>query len=176
MRGMLSQNRIKAIGCIIQIMQERQKVVGISNWYLLFRIIWRLGLFLFAFVITWIALYGILGDTAANGQTSLIFSIGIISVLFIGDLLYWKQSGIFVNKGGDHIVRLGGWISKEDKLLNGAIISNQVERGPIDQIFGMASMTIGLFGNRKIKGVKYNEIESYDDMMRDSSDSFTSMF
>ena len=97
---------------------------------------------------------------------STVFS-GIFSIVFlIGYSLYWKQSGIYVTKQGDHIVKWGGWVTKEDKLLNGVIIANQVERGPIDQILGMATLTSGIFAHRKLVGVRYADIRKYDELMR----------
>jgi len=62
-------------------------------------------------------------------------------------------------------------------LLNGVIIANQVTRNPIDQLLGMASIQTGLFGDKKLVGVKYKQIEKYDDAMRgEGNDVFSSIF
>lgn len=87
----------------------------------------------------------------------------------INNILYWNYSGIYVNDGGDHVVYIAGFQSKEDKLLNGTIIANQVTRGPFEQLLGIATMTTGVFENRPIHGVRYKDIKTYDDLMRSSN-------
>lgn len=84
----------------------------------------------------------------------------------VNHLLYWSKSGVYVNEGGDHIVYLAGLHAKEDKLLNGVVIANQISQGPLEQLFGIATMTTGLFENRPIAGVRYRDIKTYEDLMR----------
>ena len=156
---------------------KREKVVSISNWYLLVQLIIATGIFLGGFVLFWMASY-MIGLSESVGQVvSLVGAIAIVLVQMSNALLYWKNSGISVTKKGDHIVKQGGWFVKEDKLLNGIIIANQVTRNPIDQLLGMASIQTGLFGDKKLVGVKYKQIEKYDDAMRgEGNDVFSSIF
>lgn len=154
-----------------------KKVVSISNWYYFFRVLISIFSYLLFFIFFWM-LFGIVfseNDLLAV-QVSLAVS-GISSVIIlIGYSLYWMQSGIYITQEGDHIVRWGGWIAKEDKLLNGIIVANQVERGPVDQLLNMATLSSGIFGHRKLVGVKYSDIKNYDAAMRSgSSHKFTSI-
>lgn len=156
---------------------KREKVVSISNWYLLVQLIFASGIFLGSFVFFWMASYMIGLSESASEMLGLLGAILIVLVWLSNALLYWKNSGISVTKKGDHIVKQGGWFVKEDKLLNGVIIANQVTRNPIDQLFGMASIQTGLFGDKKLVGVKYKQIEKYDDAMRgEGADVFSSIF
>lgn len=156
---------------------SNKKIVSISNWYYVLRLLISLSAFILSFIFFWM-IFTV--TFTQNDQLILTLSTvfsGILSIVFlIGYSLYWKQSGIYVTKDGDHIVKWGGWVAKEDKLLNGVIIANQVERGPLDQILGMATLTLGTFANRKLVGVRYADIKKYDDLMRSGNPNrFTSI-
>lgn len=146
---------------------NENKIVRISNWYLLTAIPLLIVNLLFVFIFFFLA-----GIALTEGNLSQSGLIGLWITLFFGlgiclnTFLYWKSSGIYINSNGDHIVKIGGVISKEDKLLNGVIRTNQVERGPFDQLFGMAKISTGLFGNKKLSGVVYKDIKNYDQKMR----------
>ncbi len=101
----------------------------------------------------------------------------ICLVIFFGDFLYWKNSGIYLDNG-DHTVRTGGWYSEENKLLGGVVIANSVTRSPVDQILGMATIQARIWGrNKGLVGIKYADIKKYDDRMRKGSGfNITSMF
>lgn len=102
----------------------------------------------------------------AVAPSALVFLFG-----FVNNLLYWSKSGVYVSDKGDHIVYIAGLNSKEDKLLNMSVVANQITRGPLEQIFGVATMTTGLFENRPISGIRYADIKAYDDMMRNNTPS-----
>ncbi len=158
-------------------MMKREKVVSISNWYLVLQLFFASGIFLGSFVLFWMASY-MIGLSESVGQiVSLFGAFSIMLVRLTNALLYWKNSGIYVTKKGDHIVKQGGWFVKEDKLLNGVIIANQVTRNPIDQLLGMASIQTGLFGDKKLAGVRYKDIQKYDDAMRgEGNEVYNSIF
>lgn len=158
-------------------MNKSNKLVGISIWYLLLKLVITVAIFIGLFVFFWMASYMIGVADSLSGSLSSSIAGCITVVLFIGNILYWKNSGIYITKNKDHIVKLAGWFSKEDKLLNGVIIANQVTRNPLDQLFGTASIQTGLFGDRKLVGVKYKDLGKYDDAMRgDGNDTFSSIF
>lgn len=154
------------------------KVVSISNWYFLFHCLFRLCIFLTLFLIVATALaVAYPNNDKIALQIGALFSIVITALFVANDVMYWKQSGIYVHDDGDHVVKIGGFFAKESKLLNGTIIANEVTRNPIDQLLGMGSISTGLFGNKKLAGVRYKEIEHYDDLMRSGSEErFSTMF
>jgi hypothetical protein len=148
-------------------MKNQTKIVSISNWYYFFRVLISVFCFLPFFIFFWILLTVIsVPSDKLIVELSAMFSVILCLIIFIGYTLYWKQSGIYINKEGDHIVKWGGWIAMEDKLLNGVIIANQVERGPIGQILNMATLTSGIFADRTLVGVNYSDIKNYDELMR----------
>ncbi|HNQ16678.1 MAG TPA: hypothetical protein PKJ26_00985 [Candidatus Woesebacteria bacterium] len=158
-------------------MSKQEKLIQISNWFLFLHIIYKLGVFVGCFVLLWMFSYMIGLNESTSESFSLVGAIIVTTVLLLNNILYWKNSGVYVTKQGDHIVKQGGWFVKEDKLLNGIIIANQVTRNPIDQLLGMASIQTGLFGDKHLTGVRYRDIQSYDDTMRSSMNgTFSSMF
>lgn len=158
-------------------MNNSEKVVRISVWYLVLNLFSKIGIWIGAFAFLWMFSY-MIGLSDNTSQTISLFGSGILTLaLLSNNLLYWKNSGISVTKKGDHVVKQGGWFVKEDTLINGVIIANQVKRNPIDQIFGMASIQTGLFSNKMLSGVRYKDLQAYNDKMRaGSGGTFSSMF
>jgi hypothetical protein len=148
---------------------QNKKVIGISNWFLFYKMFILISGCLMLFLMFLIILEGTeVGYINKSLPVILAAILPIIVFLyvFVDYLLYWSKSGVYVNDGGDHIVYLAGLHTKEDKLLNGVVIANQISRGPFEQLFGIATMTTGLFENRPIAGVRYRDIKAYDDLMR----------
>lgn len=105
-------------------MNKTKRVISISNWYYFFRVIISVSVLYFAYIFFSAVVYEL--------RYVLTGLLGII--LFVQYTLYWLKSGIYITSEGDHIVKWAGWVAKEDKLLNGVVISNQVVRGPLDQL------------------------------------------
>lgn len=140
-------------------MIKTQRVIAISNWYYFLRVLISISVLYFAHMFFSAVVY----------ELRNVFT-GILAVfLFVKYTLYWLKSGIYINSNGDHIVKWAGWISKEDKLLNGVIVSSQIVRGPLDQLLGMATITTGIMAARKLIDVRYSDIQKYDDLMRQGS-------
>ncbi|MGB4965923.1 MAG: hypothetical protein WBO77_02330 [Microgenomates group bacterium] len=148
-------------------MNKTKRVISISNWYYFFRVIISVSVLYFAYMFFSAVVYEL--------RYVLTGLLGII--LFVQYTLYWLKSGIYITSEGDHIVKWAGWVAKEDKLLNGVVISNQVVRGPLDQLLGMATLTTGIFAARKLIDVRYADIGKYDELMRQgSTQTFVSPF
>lgn len=142
------------------------KVISISVWYLVIKLVIKLGIFVLLFlgILLLLKMFGSDSSSAMNG--ALLSSLLIAFIMFMGDLLYWKRSGVFINDEGDHMMKQGGWFVSEDKLLNGVVVANQVTRSPMDQLFGMATINAGILKNRPLTGVNYADIKNYDATMR----------
>jgi membrane protein YdbS with pleckstrin-like domain len=148
---------------------QNKKVIGISNWYFFYKMTILISGCLMLFLMFLIILEGY--DVEYTNKSLPIIIAAVLPVLVflyvsVNHLLYWSKSGVYVNEGGDHIVYLAGLHAKEDKLLNGVVIANQISQGPLEQLFGIATMTTGLFENRPIAGVRYRDIKTYEDLMR----------
>ncbi len=157
----------EAYNCDMNI--QNKKVIGISNWFFFYKIFTLFSSCFILFLVFLIILEGAEIGHTNKGLTAILAAIIPVLVFlyfFVDYLLYWSKSGVYVNDGGDHVVYLAGLHAKEDKLLNGAVIANQISRGPFEQLFGIATMTTGLFENRPIAGVRYRDIKAYDDLMR----------
>ncbi len=159
--------------------KTENRIVRISNWYLVGR--------LFFTLLCWLALsvlFLIISFTQVNNFENQSYSFLILPtifslILFFNYFLYWRKTGIYINSKNDHIIKIGGYFSKENKLLNGVIIANSVHRNPFDQIFGTATLRVGMFfdSNDSLHGVRYKDIKNYDDQMRQgTSETFTSIF
>lgn len=110
-------------------------------------------------------LFIILSETALKAMSGIVPFL-IFLYVFLDYYLYWRNSGVYLTDSGDHIVYIAGIHSKEDKLLNSVVIANQIRRGPFEQLFGIATMTTGVFENRPIAGIRYKDIKNYDELMR----------
>lgn len=164
---------------ILIMVTKKEKVVAISGWYFLQKIIVNLGIFLIFFFLFSILFLMFASSDPNLGLKSLILS-GIVSLLVLfNDLLYFSQSGIYITDKGDHVIKIGGYFSQESKLLNGIVVANNVRRGPLDQLFGLATIQAGMFQDtdKSLVGVRYKNIEKYDDMMRSGGlEKFISFF
>ncbi len=148
---------------------QNKKVIGISNWFFFYKMFVLVSGCFMLFSMFLIILDGAeVGYIHKSLPVILAAILPILVLLYVSVdyLLYWSKSGVYVNESGDHIVYLAGLHSKEDKLLNGVVIANQISRGPLKQLFVIATMTTGLFENRPIAGVRYRDIKTYDDLMR----------
>lgn len=159
--------------------KTENRIIKISNWYLLGKLLFSL---LFWLVLSLIFLFvsSIQVNNSGNQSYSFLIMPTILSlVLFFNYFLYWRITGIYINSQNDHIIKIGGYFFKENKLLNGVIISNSVSRNPFDQIFGTATLQVGMFfdSDDSLHGVRYKDIKNYDDQMRQGiSETFTSIF
>ena len=97
----------------------QKKVVGISFWFLLYRLLYRLAFFVLLLIVFAIAFTVILPKIPYVAHLSIALSFVTVAVFFLGDFLYWKFSGIYLNDGGDHIVKITGLVWKEHKVLRG---------------------------------------------------------
>lgn len=148
-------------------MNNSKKVISISNWYYFFRVLIAIAVLYVAYMVF----------SAVTYELRNILTGILAVILFVQYTLYWLKSGIYITSEGDHIVKWAGWVAKEDKLLNGVIVSNQVVRGPLDQLLGMATLTTGILAARKLIDVRYSDIQKYDELMRGKGpEKFVSQF
>lgn len=153
---------------------KENKVVGISNWFLCVKLIVNIGVLTLVFIFSSLFLSSAYPNIANVELYGFYFAIIVSFVLFIGDLLYWKRSGIYYTNN-NHLVRRGGWMFEEHKLLNTVVIANQVYRSPLDQLLGTATIHAGILQTRKnLYGVRLKDIKKYDDLMQANSIQTTS--
>ncbi len=149
--------------------EKENRVIKVSSIYLMLKLVFRLTVFFALYMPSLFFFLNAYPSMTFGFLWAGFFPLLVCLPFVISDLLHWKKSGVFITDKGDHIVRVGGLRMTQYTLLNGVIIANQVNRGMLDQIFGMATIKTGIVGDRSLSGVLYSDIDSYNDLMRDKT-------